>query len=340
MHNAIRGHENPALDLAMQLACQNGLPLLVYHGLSEKYPFASDRHHTFILQAARDVQREFAEMGVAYAFHLERAGHRGPHLRDLARRAAVLVTESMPVAPLVAWTERLKGLVKTPIVSVDTTCILPIGVAARLAQIDSLPKSTVCQASRYRDLTAIEYGDRIGLGYETLCGDQTPDASELVPMRLDSLDLGFDLVDLQDVCLSELIGHCKIDHAVGPVADSPGGARAGYERWQRFLNEGLVQYAKRRNDPADWLGGSRLSAYLHYGMVSPFRVGREAAANGESAGVVKFLDEFLIWREMSFHFCDLHSDELDSLEAIPCWAAEQLRKHGNCLLYTSPSPRD
>lgn len=329
MHNAIRGHENPALNLAMQLAYQNGLPLLVYHGLSEKYPFASDRHHAFILQAARDVQREFAEMGVPYAFHLERAGHRGPHLRDLTRRAAVLVTESMPVAPLVAWTERLKALVKTPIVSVDTTCILPIGVAARLANDESLPKATVCQASRYRELTANEYSDRSGLDYETLCGDQSLDANELVPLNIDSIDLGFEPVDLQNACLSELIGHCKIDHSVAPVTDSPGGTRAGYERWQRFRSEGLDQYAKRRNDSADWLGGSRLSAYLHYGMVSPFRIAREVASNGDSPGAAKFLDEFLIWREMSFHFCDLHSEELDTLEAIPDWAVEQFRKHGD-----------
>ncbi|MDG2222724.1 MAG: hypothetical protein P8L85_15195, partial [Rubripirellula sp.] len=45
MHNALRCHENPALDAAICLARQNGLPLLVYHGLSEDYPYASDRYH-------------------------------------------------------------------------------------------------------------------------------------------------------------------------------------------------------------------------------------------------------------------------------------------------------
>lgn len=327
MHNAIRGHENPALDLAMQLAHQNGLPLLVYHGLSEKYPFASDRHHAFILQGARDVQRELAEMGVPYAFHLERAGHRGPHLRDLARRAAVLVTESMPVAPLVAWTERLKSLITTPIVSVDTTCVLPISVAARLAGGDHLPPAMVCQPSAYRSLTENEYSNRRGLAYETLCGDHPVTAGELVPVDFDSFCLGFEALDLQNVCLSELIGQCKIDHTVAPVTDSPGGMRAGYERWERFRDDGLDQYAKRRNDSADWLGGCRLSAYLHYGMISPFRIAREVANRGDSVGVSKFLDEFLIWREMSFHFCHLHTDDLDSLDAVPDWASTQLREH-------------
>ncbi|MEP1644374.1 deoxyribodipyrimidine photo-lyase, partial [Rhodopirellula bahusiensis] len=118
IHNAVRGHENPALDAAIWMAHQTGLPLLVYHGLSEKYPYASDRHHAFIMQGARDVQRELQARGITYAFHLERHGHRGPHLRDLCRRAAVLVSEEMPVAPIACWVERLRSLVTTPIMLV------------------------------------------------------------------------------------------------------------------------------------------------------------------------------------------------------------------------------
>ena len=41
MHNALRAHENPALDAAICIARQNGLPLLVYLGLSEDYAYAS-----------------------------------------------------------------------------------------------------------------------------------------------------------------------------------------------------------------------------------------------------------------------------------------------------------
>ena len=103
MHSAMRGHENPALDVAICLARQNGLPLLVYHALSEDYPYSSDRFHAFILQGQRDVQRELADRGIESHFHLARDGDRGPHLRDLTRRAAVLVTEDMPVHPLVGW---------------------------------------------------------------------------------------------------------------------------------------------------------------------------------------------------------------------------------------------
>lgn len=327
MHNAIRGHENPALDVAIHLAHQNGLPLLVYHGLSENYPFASDRHHAFIMQAARDAQREFRELGITYVFHLERYRHRGPHLRDLARRAAVLVTESMPVAPLVDWTERLQSLVSTPIVSVDTTCLLSMAQVTALAEADASNQTWFHRASRYHELTIDAYQKIVGQEYEAVCGDCGIDPADLPSLSLDTIRLGFEPVDLQDRCLAELIGECDIDHAVAPIADSPGGMKAGYERWRRFRDCGLNDYSRRRTDPADMLGGSRLSAYLHYGMISPFRIAREVSGFGGADDADKFLNEFLIWREMSFHFCERHHHDLDTFESIPHWAGNSLRDH-------------
>ena len=92
---AIRTDENPALNVAIHFANRLGLPLLVYQGLSERYPFASDRHHTFILHDARDVQLAFADKNITCLFHVERPGNRGPHLRTLVQRAAVLVSEDI-----------------------------------------------------------------------------------------------------------------------------------------------------------------------------------------------------------------------------------------------------
>ena len=86
----------------------------------------------------------------------------------------------------------------------------------------------------------------------------------------------------------------------------------------------LPRYAADRND-ALRDGVSRMSAYLHYGMVSPLRIAREAAKMG-GAGPEKYLDELIIWRELAFTFC-FHRPDHESLEAIPKWAAETLRAH-------------
>ena len=54
MRTAVRGHENPALDVALHIGAHLDLPVFVYHALSERYPYASDRHHRFILEGARE----------------------------------------------------------------------------------------------------------------------------------------------------------------------------------------------------------------------------------------------------------------------------------------------
>jgi deoxyribodipyrimidine photolyase len=72
MRTSVRVDEHPALGTAIEISNQLGRPVFVYHALSERYPHTSDRHHTFILQAARDIQAAFAAKSIAYAFHFER----------------------------------------------------------------------------------------------------------------------------------------------------------------------------------------------------------------------------------------------------------------------------
>ena len=305
MHSAMRAHENPALDVAICLARQNGLPLLVYHALSEDYPYSSDRFHAFILQGQRDVQRELADRGIEAHFHLARDGDRGPHLRDLTRRAAVLVTEDMPVQPLAGWMERLVSRTSTPIAMVDASCVVPMLLS---------PKS-YRRAFEYRNATKELYEERIDQAY----------SEQEVDCEFFHGALPFESLNLQDICLASLIGGCRIDHSIAPVADTPGGTRAGYKRWDRFRNNGLNRYEDERNDASNRDGVSRLSAYLHFGMVSPFRIARQA----DAAGAVKYLDELLIWRELSFNFCFHNLDVLDSIEALPSWAIETLDEHSS-----------
>ncbi|MEL6104455.1 MAG: FAD-dependent oxidoreductase [Planctomycetota bacterium] len=308
MHSALRAHENPALDSAICLARDLGLPLLVYHGLSEEYPFASDRHHAFLLQGHRDVQRELADRGIAAVFHLQRQGNRGTHLRDLTRASAVMVTEEMPVPPITPWLERLAIKCPTPIAAVDTTC---------LATVHSLNRC-VERAFQFRQCVESIHAERVERPYT----EQPFDVPCLRGQALrEAID--FDPLCLQTADLADLIGQCKIDHSVAPVPDTPGGSRAGYARWDAFRQSGLDQYARHRNDAARHDGVSRMSAYLHYGMVSPFRIAREAAR----AGAEKYLDELLIWRELAFHFCFHRHLDVDSLDAIPEWARDTLEKH-------------
>lgn len=308
MHHALRAHENPALDTAICLARQNGLPLLVYHGLSEQYPYASDRLHAFMLQGHRDVQRELSDRGIRSVFHLQRQGRRGPYLRDLTRSAAFLVTEEMPVQPVSGWIERLVTMTDTPIATVDCSCIAPV----------TLSRTPIDNVDDYRSHVAEPHRQRITLPYPEQSFDV--EVCDLHELRQ---QIEIDPLCLQDANLAELIGQCRIDHSVAPVTGTPGGSRAGYLRWKKYVERQSDEQQLPSAQASLQDRSSRLSAYLHYGMVSPLRVAREA----HEQKLVDFLEELLIWRELAFQFCYHHRETVDTLDAVPEWARETLDHH-------------
>lgn len=306
MRTAVRAHENPALDVALTAGQQLGVPVFVYHALSEKYPYASDRHHTFILEGARDVEAECAARSIGYAFHLERPGHRGPALRTLAARAALVVTETLPVAPLDWLTDALAESTTCPVWSVDTACVVPMPLVG----------TAHTRAFAFRDATAAVRAARVSTEWIDVA-THTP---AFVPD-----DLPFAPLRLVDADIAAMVALCEIDHGVAPVPHTRGGTVAGYARWREFVQSGrLDRYAAKRND-ASIDGVSRLSAYFHYGMVSTFRIVRECVARG-GGGADKYLDELLVWRELAYSFCYWH-DGPETIEAIPGWARETLARH-------------
>jgi photolyase PhrII len=303
MRTAVRDHDNPALDVAILAAASLGVPFFVYHALSERYPYASDRHHRFILEGARVAAQALTSRGIGYAFHLERPGHRGTILHELASEAALVVTEDMPVAPLMGWTESIAE--HAPVWAVDTACLAPMR---------SVPRASTTRAFRFREATRVA---------------RRPWLSEPWPVAPAPGDgwvpeLPFEPVDLAGDELEVLIAACDIDHSIGPVPHTPGGSNAGYARWDAFRRGGLRAYARRRNDPLRG-GVSRMSAYLHYGHVSPFRLAREAAVSGGKGGE-KYLDELLVWRELAYALC-AHHPQHGTAAALPAWARDTLAEN-------------
>jgi predicted NAD/FAD-dependent oxidoreductase len=144
--------------------------------------------------------------------------------------------------------------------------------------------------------------------------------------KVDALvdDLPFQSVNLQTTDIAELVSECDIDHAIGPVPHTMGGSTAGYRRWDSFREKGLSRYARLRNN-ALIDGVSRMSAYLHYGMVSPMRIAREAADINDE-GSAKYLDELLVWRESAYAFCFYRRDH-ERISALPDWAIASLAEH-------------
>jgi deoxyribodipyrimidine photo-lyase len=299
MQSTFRARDNHALEFAVEQANALRLPVLVYHGLRHDYPWASDRFHTFLLETAADLYREFAELGIQYAFYLGRDPPAAVSpLVELARRAALVVTDYFPTFLAPRQTRALRRKVETPVIAVDSATVVPV---------------------RYHEReypTAPPFRSRLMAALPRFL--HRPDQTE--PKVPQSVELPFDpTVPGGDI--PDLVAACEIDHTVPPGAGR-GGPRAGQRRLEQFLETGLPRYAEERSDPNAG-ATSGLSPYLHFGNISPIDVLLRAKEAGPAEQFAKFQDELLTWRELAFNFTHFNPRHR-TVEAIPAWARAEL----------------
>lgn len=312
MNHAVRGHENPALDAAEHAALALDVPLLVYQGLGGRHPYHNARHDAFILEGARDAAEELAARGVAHTLHLPDDPASPSPLPELAAHATLVVAEDFPAPPMPAWARRLHARAGSPIWLVDASCVVPMR---------SVPKAHD-RAFRFRDATKRAFRAAVGRAYPERGGEP----ARMFHMEHLAARTGWTPADARTLDIEAAVLRRRVDHHVPPVAETRGGARAGYARWEAFRDGPLASYHTRRNNAADLGGVSRLSAYLHHGHVSVFRVAREAHAFG-GEGAEKFLDELWVWRELAHNLCFHRSEDVETLRILPEWARRTLAAH-------------
>jgi deoxyribodipyrimidine photo-lyase len=124
-----RLHANHALDCAIALAAEHRKPLVVYEGLKLNYPWASARHHAFILQGMRDNAAAARRLGVSYWPFVETPGDGGRGLvRKLAAGAVCVVTDDYPAYIVPAHNRALAARCDAPVILVDGNSIVPLSL--------------------------------------------------------------------------------------------------------------------------------------------------------------------------------------------------------------------
>ncbi len=304
----LRTQENQALDTALTLANDRSLPLVVLAELRDDQPLASDRHHRFQLEGLRDVQRALDRLRVRVCVHVHRPGKRADAAGQLIGQAAVTVVDDVPTRPYRRRRERLLAAADAadggPVLAVDAGCLVPMRQVGRAYD----------RAFKFRNATKELRRTRLD--------DAFPPVTPHQPRYTG--DLGIESDDLSAHDLGQLVAACAIDHTVPPVPEFPGGEAAAAAHWDEWRDTRLSGYAAKRNDALQETYVSRLSPYLRHGMIAATRLAREAAAAG-GKGADKFLDELLIWREMSWayaHYVPNH----DTTQIIPDWAWETLKR--------------
>ena len=297
---------NHSLIYAIRRANELKLPLVVYEGLKYYYPWASDRIHTFILEGVEEKRKAFEALGIRYVFYLQQdASSPKNTVAALARDAALIVTDDFPCFIIPEHNRRIAERAEIPVFTVDSNGVVP------MSKFDKEEYAAYTIRPKIKKLL-----DRFlkPLPFESI---------EIPSVGLE-IDCPETLVTADNI--RDLVAACDIDHTVPASEHYRGGTIEGRERLRKFVDEILPDYDTARSKP-DRDGSSRLSAYLHFGYLSPLEIAlavRDADAPQES--IDAYLEELIVRRELSYNMT-LFNDKYDSLEALPAWVHKTMRAH-------------
>jgi len=301
-----RAEYNHALDFAIEKANERKLPLVVYEGLKYYYPWASDRIHTFILEGVEEKRAAFARRGIRYIFYLQKDEHAPQQIvAKLARDAALIVTDDFPCFIIPAHNEAIVRRAEIPVYAVDSNGVIPL--------------------SRFEKEEYAAYTIRPKI--KKMLGDYLkPFAEREIIVRADDLNVDCPDTEVTEKNIARLVAECAVDHAVKPSPVYHGGTTNGRKRLKKFVAEILPDYEAARNKP-EKDGSSRLSAYLHFGFLSPLEIALAVRdADAPEASKAAFLEELIVRRELSYNFTRFNAD-YDSLRSLPAWVHKTMREH-------------
>ncbi|WP_245557920.1 deoxyribodipyrimidine photo-lyase [Deinococcus apachensis] len=297
VQSSARTHDNHALEYAVREARRLGQPLAAVFGLNPDYPEANARHFQYLLEGLRDLRKGLAERGIPLSI---RVGNTPDEVFKAAQGASLVVTDRGYLRPGRQWRADLAGRLTVPFVQVESDAVVPIHTVSNRSEVGARTLRPKLHRLLERFLMPLDVEE----------GAQGhPD-----------WDPG---LDVSDPALT--VRALGLDNSVPPGEEEGGEAKA-LARLDHFVTRLLPSYDSGRRDP-NVDGGSRLSAYLHYGHLSPLTAALAAREHSDGGpGLDAFLEEMIVRRELSFNHCEFNP-AYDRYEGLPNWARGTLEEH-------------
>jgi deoxyribodipyrimidine photo-lyase len=298
MQRAQRAVDNPALDLAVEVANELGKPIVVFFAPVPFYPRANLRHYAFLVQGIPDIADGLKRRNVGFVLR-SFPNHRLPTFCDEVR-ACLVIGDENPLREPGHWRELATDQLRVPLWTVDADVIVPSKLLEKAQYAAHIIRPRL-QARLMEFLLPSK--------------NASGNTAWKPPEGLHSLPPGLDPTS-----------GWKLDRSVEPVSSWRGGSKQATHMLHDFISNTLKNYGKQRNHP-ELDGTSRLSPYLHFGHISPVTVALAVQNSGApSADCESFLNELIVWRELAINFA--HFNKLyDSFECADPWAHRTLGKH-------------
>jgi deoxyribodipyrimidine photo-lyase len=307
MQRAQRGVDNHAVNLAVAIANELGLPLVVYFAGISNFPHANLRHYVFLQQGLPDIEEDLAKRNISFVMRRAPYESHEKLLHDAG--AAMVVGDENPMRVPEQWRKELAEKLRIPFWTVDTDVIVP----SKLIEKAQYGAYTI-RPRLYRALP------------EYLVAYDNPHAK--VAWKRPK---GFQADDLREDMTR---GWKDFDRSVGPVDTFSGGTHAGLKRLHLFTSKLLKSYATDRNKP-EVDGTSGMSPYLHYGHLGPQTIALAVAkaAAGDAALVEakeSYFNELIAWRELAVNFvkfCTAAGTDYQTPAVAENWARKTIAEH-------------
>ena len=304
MQRAERGIDNPALDIAIELGNELGLPVVAFFSAINNFPHANWRHYHFLSQGLVDAEHDLRERNVE--FIVRRPPDNALEKLVVELGAAAVVADENPMREPERWRQVFAHRVDVPYWTVDADSIVPANTFTKhyYAAVHFRPKF-------FRELPK----------FLTWQAPEKAKHSWDRPQGFQSFRVGDDITEGWGA---------PFDRSVGPVDSFTGGTRAGEKLLAAFVTEKMSDYDSVRNHP-ERDGTSRISPYLHFGHLGTLTICRaieDAVKAGNCTPEARdaYYAEVLAWRELCVNFVRF-VPEYDNIGCAPEWARETLKKH-------------
>ena len=128
MQAAQRAECNHALEYAIERANGLAIPVVVYFGLTAKYPEANERHYRFMLEGLAEVRSALEKRGIRLVVRAVPSPEIGAV--ELSKDAALVVVDRDYLRHTRAWRAAAARRMECPLIQVETNVVVPVEEAS------------------------------------------------------------------------------------------------------------------------------------------------------------------------------------------------------------------
>lgn len=296
---AIRVNDNQALYSAQKKALNNNQQLICLFNYYPNFPYANYRNMHFLLSGLLEMSTKLKELNIPLIFKI---GNISDTLIDIYQEFNIssIYTEQHVIKPILKNQSIISEFCynhKIDFYKINTACVVPIEeVSLKLEYAAKTIRPKIL--SKYKPYLLNQYPIQ-----------KHPQSIQVDYFNQTQFDEFFAHQELESLSLSKLVP----------------GENAANNQLNSFIKNNLKNYHIRNEFNSN--GQSYLSAYLHFGMLSPIKMIRDVE-NSQHENATLFVEEALVRRELAENYC-YYCKDYDSIQGAWIWAQNTLKQHIN-----------